>query len=319
MLVGASGKIPRYTPIGGRSGFGSVRVGADRGRDEHQRGADSDHQRGRGEAAETRPSVRELEREHPGTDASREQDAGGSPNGKPVAHVVRARKEVILAGGAYNTPQLLMLSGVGPRDELEAQGIDVLVDAPGVGTNLHDRYEVSLVWELNRNYPIFEGVELDIPKDHDDPDRLFAEWASDRDGPYSTNGSLAAIVGKSSVATDADDLIVFSLPIDFRGYYPGYAKDGSVAHNRMTIVVLKAHTHNRAGRVTLRWADPRDVPDIRYRYFDEGSPGFEQSAGRCRRHAPRPRHRLPARAVRAQAARSGAGHRQRRVAARVRA
>ncbi|GAB3293004.1 GMC family oxidoreductase [Epidermidibacterium keratini] len=193
----------------------------------------------------------------------------------PQRHTVRARKEVILAGGAYNTPQLLMLSGIGPRGELERHGIGVLVDSPGVGANLHDRYEVSLVWDLNRNYPIFDGVELDIPKDLDNPDRLFAEWESDGDGPYATNGSLAAIVAKSSVAGDADDLIVFSLPIDFHGYYPGYAKDGSVAHNRMTIVVLKAHTHNRAGSVTLRSADPRDVPDIAFRYFDEGSPGFD--------------------------------------------
>ncbi|MGR9106290.1 MAG: GMC family oxidoreductase, partial [Gammaproteobacteria bacterium] len=58
---------------------------------------------------------------------------------------VRAAKEVILAGGAFNTPQLLMLSGVGPRTHLEEQGIDVLVDLPGVGSNLQDRYEVGIV------------------------------------------------------------------------------------------------------------------------------------------------------------------------------
>ncbi len=49
---------------------------------------------------------------------------------------VRAKKEVIVSGGAYNTPQLLKLSGVGPRDELESFGIDVVADLPGVGTNL---------------------------------------------------------------------------------------------------------------------------------------------------------------------------------------
>ncbi len=57
----------------------------------------------------------------------------------------RARREVILAGGAFNTPQLLMLSGIGPRAELERHGIRVRVDLPGVGRNLQDRYEVCVV------------------------------------------------------------------------------------------------------------------------------------------------------------------------------
>ena len=56
---------------------------------------------------------------------------------------VRASREVILAGGAFNTPQLLMLSGLGPQAELERLGIPVRVDLPGVGRNLQDRYEVA--------------------------------------------------------------------------------------------------------------------------------------------------------------------------------
>ncbi len=56
---------------------------------------------------------------------------------------VRATREVVLCGGAFNTPQLLMLSGIGPADELRAHGIDVRVDLPGVGRNLQDRYEVA--------------------------------------------------------------------------------------------------------------------------------------------------------------------------------
>ena len=56
-----------------------------------------------------------------------------------------AAREVILAGGAFNTPQLLMLSGIGPRAALEAHGIPVRVDLPGVGKNLQDRYEVAVV------------------------------------------------------------------------------------------------------------------------------------------------------------------------------
>ena len=58
---------------------------------------------------------------------------------------IRASREVILAGGAFNTPQLLMLSGIGPREGLERHGIGVRVDLPGVGRNLQDRYEVGVV------------------------------------------------------------------------------------------------------------------------------------------------------------------------------
>lgn len=194
---------------------------------------------------------------------------------EPARSVVRARKEVVLAGGAYNTPQLLMLSGIGPREQLEQHGIDVRLDAPGVGANLHDRYEVSVNYELAQDYPLFAGSALDVPADGERGDALFQEWADDAGGPYSTNGSLAAIIARSSVAGEASDLIVFSLPIDFHGYYPGYARDAVAAHDRLSLLVLKGHTTNRAGTVTLRSADPREVPDIRFRYFEEGSPGWE--------------------------------------------
>ncbi|MGU3652641.1 GMC family oxidoreductase [Mycolicibacterium sp. A43C] len=196
-----------------------------------------------------------------------------------VPGMVRARKEVILAGGAFNTPQLLKLSGIGPRAELEGHGIPVLVDAPGVGENLHDRYEVSVVAEFDRNYPLFDKSALHSPEDLDDWDTLFAEWRDQQDGPYATNGSLAAIIAKSSNNQDVSDLIVFSLPIDFRGYYPGYAQDSVAQRNRLSLVILKAHTNNRAGSVTLRSTDPTDTPDIAFRYFHEGSVGYDDDLG----------------------------------------
>lgn len=208
-------------------------------------------------------------------------DAPHSADGTttPAAQRVDADKEVILAGGAYNTPQLLMLSGIGPRAELDRLGIDTLVDAPGVGANLHDRYEVAVLAETDRDYPIFDGSALDVPTDPDSGDPLFAEWQDDAGGPYSTNGSLAAIIAKSSVAAESgsgpSDLIIFSLPIDFHGYYPGYARDAVRDHNRLSILVLKGHTDNRAGTVTLSSADPREVPVIRFRYFSEGSDGWQ--------------------------------------------
>lgn len=190
--------------------------------------------------------------------------------------IARARREVILAAGTFNTPQLLTLSGVGPRAELDRLGIPVVVDLPGVGENLHDRYEVSVLSELDADYPLFDGSTLDVPAPGEPNDALIQEWLDTQDGPYSTNGSLAALIARSSTADDDEtDLILFSLPIDFHGYYPGYSHEGAQFHNRLSILVLKGYTRNRAGSVRLRSVDPRDVPDIRFRSFDEGSAGWE--------------------------------------------
>lgn len=189
--------------------------------------------------------------------------------GEPIEF--RARQEVILAGGAFNTPQLLKLSGIGPRAELEEHGIDVRLDRPGVGANLQDRYEVGVVHRTVHDYPLFEGATLDVPGRDGKGDRLFREWADNRDGPYSTNGSLAAFIAKSSVAGDEPDLFVFALPVDFHGYYPGYAAESAAKHDRFTMVVLKGHTRNRAGSVRLASTDPRDPPAIDFAYFEEGS------------------------------------------------
>lgn len=191
--------------------------------------------------------------------------------GEPVT--LRAGREVILAGGAFNTPQLLKLSGIGPRDELESLGIPVKLDRPGVGANLQDRYEVGIVHRLIHDYSVFEGASLDVPGRDGKGDRHFEEWARDKDGPYSTNGSLAAFIARSSVAGKEPDLFVFALPVDFHGYYPGYAAESADKHDQFTMVVLKGHTENRAGTVRLASTDPRDPPKIDFAYFEEGSDG----------------------------------------------
>jgi len=75
------------------------------------------------------------------------------PKRKPGKKVIyKANKEVIICGGAINTPQLLMLSGVGPKADLEKLGIKVIKDAPGVGHNLIDHMEVCTVFEM-KNLP----------------------------------------------------------------------------------------------------------------------------------------------------------------------
>ena len=83
---------------------------------------------------------------------------------------VRASREVVLAGGAFNTPQLLMLSGVGPREELSCHGIPVRVDLPGVGRNLQDRYEVGVVNRMDFDcWKVLSGAKFarDDPQHRD--------------------------------------------------------------------------------------------------------------------------------------------------------
>jgi choline dehydrogenase len=190
------------------------------------------------------------------------------PAAAPVQ--VTVRREVILCGGAFNTPQLLKLSGIGPRAELERFGIRCRVDLPGVGENLQDRYEVGVVTRMARDFRLLEGLTFRPPGAGEDPDPGYREWAEGR-GVYTTNGALLGIVRRSRPELASPDLFVFGLPARFTGYYPGYSGALAQQTDVFTWAVLKAHTVNRAGSVLLRSADPRDTPDIRFRYFDEGS------------------------------------------------
>jgi choline dehydrogenase len=187
----------------------------------------------------------------------------------PVARQVLAEKEIILSAGAFNTPQLLKLSGVGPSEELMNLGIGVRVDLPGVGENLQDRYEVGVVTEMKSDFTLLEHCAFKPPRPDNEPDPCFQEWQSGR-GVYTTNGVALAIIEKSRRAQDPD-LFIFGLPGFFRGYYPKYSEEVEREKNRFTWAILKAHTLNTAGTVMLRSDDPRDVPHVNFRYFEEGN------------------------------------------------
>lgn len=177
---------------------------------------------------------------------------------------IYASREVILSGGAFNTPQLLMLSGVGPRDVLEAQEIPVLIDLPGVGKNLQDRYEVSVVNRMKDDWALYKDVKFD------GTDPQFAEWSKRRKGIYATNGAVLTLFNRSEHAQGLPDLFCMALLAQFEGYFPAYSTLFPKHLNYLTWVVLKAHTRNRKGEVTLRSADPRDTPRINFHYFEEG-------------------------------------------------
>jgi choline dehydrogenase len=190
---------------------------------------------------------------------------------------VKASREVIVAGGTYNSPQLLKLSGVGPADELNKFDIPVVVDLPGVGTNLQDHYEINVQGKAPSNFSALDGCTFGETGESNDPclDRFNKPILGNR-GIYSSPGLGAAMFYKSS-ATERDeyDVFVFGGPVNFRGYFPGYSYNATHDHDWFTWAILKAHPRNNAGTVMLQSADPLDMPAITYNYFDTGKGDFQ--------------------------------------------
>lgn len=182
---------------------------------------------------------------------------------------VDATREVILAAGTFNTPQLLKLSGIGPKSELQSFNIPVLVDLPGVGTNLQDRYETGLVGKTPTDFVITSKCTFL----RSSPDPCLQQWESNPSGDrgtYATNGIAIAIVKKSSVASGDPDILVSGAPAYFSGYFPGYSTEAIQDARHWTWITLKAHSRNNAGTVILQSSDPRDMPLINFNSFDTG-------------------------------------------------
>jgi choline dehydrogenase-like flavoprotein len=142
----------------------------------------------------------------------------------------------------------------------------VLVDAPRVGRNLQDRYEVAIVNKMPfAAWRSLEGATFT------NGDPQYREWRDRRDGVYTTNGAVLSVCLRSSLAAPVPDLFCYGLLADFRGYEPNYTKRLPASLNALTWIVLKARTNNTAGHVTLASPDPADPPRINFRYFEEGS------------------------------------------------
>jgi choline dehydrogenase len=181
-----------------------------------------------------------------------------------------AAREVIVSAGAFNTPQLLMLSGIGPPEVLAAHEIDVRVPLPGVGKNLQDRYEIAVVNRTIKTWDMLEGATFSTA------DGQYQRWRTRKKGIYTTNGVLLSVVARSSPRQPVPDLFCYAVLADFRGYVPEYSRRLRQTPNTLTWVVLKGHTNNTGGTVTLRSKNPCDTPVINFRYFGEGTDGGEE-------------------------------------------
>ncbi|KAM0187313.1 hypothetical protein ACHAPI_011226 [Fusarium lateritium] len=194
-----------------------------------------------------------------------------SASSKPSqSGIFKAKREVIVSAGAFNTPQLLKLSGIGPKKELDSFDIPVLVDLPGVGTNMQDRYEATVIGKTDSDFVITSKCTFMETL----PDPCLEQYKKGlgpiTKGVYATNGIALAVVLKSSVADDEPDLFMSGAPAKFKGYFPGYASDSLADAQHWAWIILKGHSGNNAGTVTLKSTDPRDMPIINFNYYDTG-------------------------------------------------
>jgi 4-pyridoxate dehydrogenase len=168
---------------------------------------------------------------------------------------VRAEREVILAGGAINSPQLLMLSGIGDPDELRAHGIEVKVPSTGVGENLQDHVAALIVYARREGGPFQKNMRLD---------RLalgIAEGFIFGTG-FATNlpgGPTAFLKSDPSEPIPDIQLLFIAAPLfEARPYLPPFSEpfaDGFACR----LVVLRPQS---LGRITLASTDPRAAPRI---------------------------------------------------------
>jgi choline dehydrogenase len=171
----------------------------------------------------------------------------------------RADREVILSGGAYNSPQLLMLSGVGPADHLRAHGIEPVADRPGVGRNLQEHPRVPVHFAMKQplsflNQLRFDKVVLSV-----------LQWALTGRGAFATQVNSCNPILKSRPGLAQPDLQIWANPIrmDAKIWFPGI---GERQEHGMTADVILLHPRSH-GWVALKSADPRDPPAITLNIF----------------------------------------------------
>ena len=175
-----------------------------------------------------------------------------------------ARREVIVCGGTFATPQLLQLSGIGDPAMLQRQGIEIRAELPEVGRNLQDRYETGIVHRMARPWQSLKGARFEPG------DPVHRWWRVLRRGMYSSNGCAIAALRRSSFAQRSDpDLVLMGLIGRFSGYRTGYAAEAWCGLDGFTWAVLKGQTANKAGSVEIVDADIRTPPMITFRNFAE--------------------------------------------------
>jgi choline dehydrogenase-like flavoprotein len=172
---------------------------------------------------------------------------------------VRARREVILASGAFGSPQLLQLSGIGAGEELKKLGIPVVNELPGVGRNLQDHIDYVQTWRVPSNT---ETVGVSLRGTATITGAMF-EWKNKRSGLITTAYATAGAFFRSSPKVSVPDLqLVFVIAI-----VDDHARKLHLGHGISCHVdVLRPYSR---GTVMLNSADPRDAPLIDAQFLSD--------------------------------------------------
>jgi len=166
----------------------------------------------------------------------------------------RARREVILCGGAYNSPQLLMLSGIGEAGHLRDHGIPVVVDAPGVGRNLSEHPLVYMSFAVRHGGSFLAALRADRAA------LSVARWALTGTGAFASQITSGVLLLRTRDGLERPDIQLVFLPVrlDAKLWHP-------LSRNRqadvLSVMVIQLHPESR-GQVTLRSADPAAAPRI---------------------------------------------------------
>jgi choline dehydrogenase len=164
---------------------------------------------------------------------------------------VIANGEVILSAGAYQSPQVLMLSGIGAPEDLRAHGIEAVHELPGVGRGLADHPVVINEFDLKEDAGLTRHLRLDRAA-------LAAwRWQRGKPSPFGYTGTLANVFARSEPGLDRPDMQMMCLPLSGDARLWALRKPVSRLSVRTGYLKLKSR-----GRVALRSADPSDPPRI---------------------------------------------------------
>ena len=179
----------------------------------------------------------------------------------------RATREVILAGGPINSPQLLKLSGIGPANELREFGITVVADRPGVGMNLQDHLEFYFQMACKAPvtlYPYMNWFAKGM---------IGAQWLLTRKGLGATNHFESCGFIRSRAGIKYPDIQYHFFPLAVR-----YDGKSMVQGHGFQAHVSPMRSKSR-GNITLRSSDPREAPAIRFNYMSQEDDWIEMRAG----------------------------------------
>lgn len=173
-----------------------------------------------------------------------------------VPKQARARREVIVCGGSYNSPHLLMLSGVGPADHLAKHGIPVVVDLPSVGQNLQDHTQIYL------QYTTREQVSLAWLGTNWGKAIAGSRWILTKGGPVASNMYEVCGFLDSSGEAPYPDLQLHLCPM-----LTEIGPTGMVLHDGVQVIISPMRPQGR-GSVRLRSANPSDNPVLTFGHLD---------------------------------------------------